>query len=48
MQTSRVGRDQFECLQAWTGSGIRWTRCATGHYLEELWLTGRAPWKVWP
>ena len=28
-----------------TASGSRWTRCATKRHLEELWASGKAPWK---
>jgi len=27
--------------------GSRWTPCANRTYLEELWSSGKAPWKVW-
>ena len=40
-------RRRADGLRHTTASGSRWTRCATGSELDELWATGKAPWKIW-
>ena len=42
-----AARRQLAAPSSTTASGSRWTRCATSTQLEELWASGKAPWKVW-